>query len=169
MMRSFRRILIDLDFLLRSAQIWKKCFIFVNLGTITQEGKKETRQMTPFYSSTFWALTVCDIHNIPGGSFLGRNFLRRFTREEFDGWEFSRCDFSGGDFPRTVWSVLLLFHQIKDCLFSSLKIWGETKSISTNLTGIALMIVNSLHLKWEFAASKLQFCKITQWTFTCSC
>ena len=48
--------------MLRSAQICKKCTIFGNLRTITQEGKKETRQMSPFYSSTFWALTVCDIH-----------------------------------------------------------------------------------------------------------
>ena len=127
--------------MLRSAQICKKCFIFVNLRTITQEGKKETRQVTPFSSSTFWALTVCDIRNIPGGSFLGRNFLRGLTRKEFDGWEFSWCDFSGGNFPRTVWSALLLLHQIKDYLFSSLKIWGETKSTSINLTSIALMIL----------------------------
>ena len=40
----------------------KKCTIFGNLRTITQEGKKETRQMTPFlfFLSTFWA--VCDNH-----------------------------------------------------------------------------------------------------------
>ena len=48
--------LIDLDFLLRSAQISKKCTILGNLRTITQESKKETRQMTPFFWSTFWAL-----------------------------------------------------------------------------------------------------------------
>ena len=54
--------LIDLDLLLRAAQICKKCTIFVNLRTITQKGKKESRQMTPFFSSTFWGLTVCDIH-----------------------------------------------------------------------------------------------------------
>ena len=33
-----------------------------NLKTITQEGNMETRQMTPFFSSTFSALTVCNIH-----------------------------------------------------------------------------------------------------------
>ena len=48
--------------MLRSAQIWKKCTIFGNLRTITQEGKNETRQRTPFFSSTSWVLTVCDIH-----------------------------------------------------------------------------------------------------------
>ena len=35
---------------------------FGNLRTITWEGIKETRQTTPFFSSTFWVLTVCDIH-----------------------------------------------------------------------------------------------------------
>ena len=42
--------------MLRSAQISKKCTILGNLRTITQESKKETRQMTPFFWSTFWAL-----------------------------------------------------------------------------------------------------------------
>ena len=40
-------------FLLRSVKIRKKCTILVNLRNITQEGKKETRQMNPFCSSTF--------------------------------------------------------------------------------------------------------------------
>ena len=31
----------------------KKCTIFGNLRTITQEGKKETRQMTPFFFISF--------------------------------------------------------------------------------------------------------------------
>ena len=48
--------------MLRSAQICKKCPIFGNLRTITQEEKKETRQMTPFLSSTFWVLTLYDIY-----------------------------------------------------------------------------------------------------------
>ena len=47
--------LLDFDFLLRSTN-------FGNLRTITQEGKKETRQMNQFFSFTFWALTVWDIH-----------------------------------------------------------------------------------------------------------
>ena len=33
-----------------------------NLGTITQEGNMETRQMAPFFSSTFYALTARNIH-----------------------------------------------------------------------------------------------------------
>ena len=33
-----------------------------NLRTITQEENMETRQMTPFFSSTFSDLTVCNIH-----------------------------------------------------------------------------------------------------------
>ena len=48
-----------MDFLLRSAQIFKKYIIFGNLSTITQEGK---RKMTLFFSSTFRGLTFCDIH-----------------------------------------------------------------------------------------------------------
>ena len=53
--------LTDLGFLLSSAQNCKKKFPD-NLRTITQEENMETRQMTPFCSSTFSALTVCDIH-----------------------------------------------------------------------------------------------------------
>ena len=33
-----------------------------NLRTITQEGNMETRQMAPFFSSTFYALTARNIH-----------------------------------------------------------------------------------------------------------
>ena len=39
----------------------QKSTILGNLRTVTQEMEKETRQMTPFSSSTFWVLTVCDI------------------------------------------------------------------------------------------------------------
>ena len=51
--------LTDLDFLLRSAQ---NCKTTHNLRTINQEEKIETRQMTPFFSSTFFVLTVNNIH-----------------------------------------------------------------------------------------------------------
>ena len=33
-----------------------------NLRTITQEGNMETRQKTPFFSSTFSVLTACNVH-----------------------------------------------------------------------------------------------------------
>ena len=33
-----------------------------NLRTTTQEGNMETRQMAPFFSSTFYALTARNIH-----------------------------------------------------------------------------------------------------------
>ena len=39
--------------MLRLAQICKKCTILSNLRTITQEGKKETRQITPFIHLLF--------------------------------------------------------------------------------------------------------------------
>ena len=39
----------------------QKYTIFGNLRSITEERKKETRQMTLF-SSPFWALTVCDFY-----------------------------------------------------------------------------------------------------------
>ena len=32
------------------------------LRTITQEGNMETRQMAPFFSSTFSAVIACNIH-----------------------------------------------------------------------------------------------------------
>ena len=70
--------LIYLGFLLRSAQICKKCTILGNLRTITHERKEEIRQMTPFFSSTFWALTFCDIHfciwKLPKFIFIGSSF-----------------------------------------------------------------------------------------------
>ena len=53
----------DLDFLLRPAQICKKCNIY--LRTITQEKKNKTWQLTNFFFfffSTFWTITFCDIH-----------------------------------------------------------------------------------------------------------
>ena len=48
--------------MLRSTQFCKKCTILGNLRTITQDRDMKTRQMTPFFSSTFWAQTVSDIH-----------------------------------------------------------------------------------------------------------
>ena len=69
--------------MLRSVQICKKCTIFGNLKTTTQEGKKETRQMTPFSPSTFWALTICDIH--------------------FCTWKMSKFVFMGSP----LWSILV--------------------------------------------------------------
>ena len=65
LMITFRCIwlaLTDLVFLLMSAQNCKKWIFFDNWRTVTQEVNKETRQMTPFLSSTFSALTVCNIH-----------------------------------------------------------------------------------------------------------
>ena len=54
--------LLNLDFLLKLAQICKKCTVMGNLKTTTHVGKKETRQMTTFFSSTIWALIVCEIY-----------------------------------------------------------------------------------------------------------
>ena len=51
-----------LYFLLRSAQNYKKYTFLNNSKTITHERNKETRQMTPPSSSTFYDLTVCNIH-----------------------------------------------------------------------------------------------------------
>ena len=50
--------LVDLDFLLLSAQNCKKCTFLDNLRTIAQERNMETRQMTPLVSSTSSALFV---------------------------------------------------------------------------------------------------------------
>ena len=58
-----------------SAKICKKCTILDNLRTITQERKKEIRQMTRFFWSTVWALAACDIHfciwKLPKFIFMG--------------------------------------------------------------------------------------------------
>ena len=48
--------LTELGFLLRLAQNCQKYTFLDKLRTITQEGNVETRQMTPFFSSTFFAL-----------------------------------------------------------------------------------------------------------------
>ena len=53
---NINRLLTYIDYLLKSTQSCKKCTIFRNLRTITQEEKKESRNMTPFFSSTFWVL-----------------------------------------------------------------------------------------------------------------
>ena len=56
------KLLLDLDFLLRSTQICKKCTILGNLRTITQEVKKETKQMTALFPwAPFWSILVCKI------------------------------------------------------------------------------------------------------------
>ena len=58
-MRTFRYIYINcfnkLSFLLGSVQNYKKCTFLDNLRTITEERNMKTRQMTPFFSSTFSA------------------------------------------------------------------------------------------------------------------
>ena len=48
--------------MLTSPQNCQKCTFLDNLRIITQEGNMETRQLTPFFSSTFSDLTVCNIH-----------------------------------------------------------------------------------------------------------
>ena len=62
MTRSFRSIEINcfniFMFLAEVSTNLQKCTILGNLRTITQERKMEIRQMTPFFSSTFWGLTV---------------------------------------------------------------------------------------------------------------
>ena len=66
-MMSFRWIWINcfirFKFLAEVATNLQKCTILGTLRTITQEAKRETRQMVSFFSSTFSALTVCDIHS----------------------------------------------------------------------------------------------------------
>ena len=48
--------------MLRSARNYKKFNFSENLRTITKERNIETIQMTPFFSSTFSALAVCNIY-----------------------------------------------------------------------------------------------------------
>ena len=56
----------------------KKFIILGNLRPITRERKKEIRQITLIVSSTFWVLTVCDIHfciwKLPKFIFMGSSF-----------------------------------------------------------------------------------------------
>ena len=65
-MRTFRCIYVNcfnrLRFLAEVTTNCKKCTFLDILRTITQEGNMETRQMTPFFSSTFSVLTVCNIN-----------------------------------------------------------------------------------------------------------
>ena len=64
--RLFRCICVNCFNILRffsSGQLKiEKMYFFDNLKTITQEGSMKTTQMTPFFSSTFSALPVYNIH-----------------------------------------------------------------------------------------------------------
>ena len=64
--RTFRCIYVNcfnkLRFLAEVSTKLQKCTFLDNLRTITQEVNMETRQMTPFFLSTFSDLTVCNIH-----------------------------------------------------------------------------------------------------------
>ena len=75
----------------------QKIYYFCNLSTINQEGKKETRQFTPFFSSTFWGLTICDAH--------------------FSIWKLSKFIFMGSSF----WPILVC----KKAEFWRWKLWDQ--------------------------------------------
>ena len=65
--KTFRSIYVNYFNTLRnlaevSTKLQKMHFLD-KLRTITQEGSTETRQMTPIFSSTFSALTVCNIYS----------------------------------------------------------------------------------------------------------
>ena len=78
--------------MLWSAQICKKCTISGNLRTVTQETKMEIRQITPFFSSTSWALTVCDtIWKLPKFIFKGSSF-RPFWSGKYLNFEGVSCE-----------------------------------------------------------------------------
>ena len=66
MMRSFRWKWINcfnrFRFLAEVSTNLKTMHYFWQFKDHNSGKKKETRQTTPFFSSTFWALTVCDIH-----------------------------------------------------------------------------------------------------------
>ena len=65
-MRTFRCVHVNyfnrLRFLAEVIINFKKYTFLGNLRTITLGENVETRQMAPFFSSTFSALTVCNIH-----------------------------------------------------------------------------------------------------------
>ena len=78
--------------MLWSAQICKKCTISGNLRTATQETKMEIGQITPFFSSTSWALTVCDtIWKLPKFIFTGSSF-RPFWSAKYLNFEGVSCE-----------------------------------------------------------------------------
>ena len=51
-----------LRFLTEVSTRLQKCTFLDNLKTMTRKGNMKTKHMTPFFSSTFSALTVCSIH-----------------------------------------------------------------------------------------------------------
>ena len=73
----------------------KKSIILGNLRPITRERKKEIRQITLIVSSTFWVLTVCDIH------FCSFSFLFKFI-------------FMGSSF-RPFWHAKYLNYECVSC------------------------------------------------------
>ena len=74
--------------------------IYDKLMTIIQEGKKETRQMNPLFSTTFWALTICDnnccIWKLLKLNFMGSTFLSTMVYKiaEFCRWKLWDQNFS---------------------------------------------------------------------------
>ena len=64
--RPFRCLYVNyfnrLRFLAEVSTKLQKCTFLDNLRATTQVGNMETRQMTPFFSSTFSNLTVCNIY-----------------------------------------------------------------------------------------------------------
>ena len=132
--------------MLRPAQICKECTILGNLRTITRERKKEIRQMTPFFSSTFWALTVCDIHfciwKLPKFIFMGSSF-RPF-------WSAKHLNFGG-----VSWEIRILSRSIQKTHIKESKKIGSTFSFELRTKfawcyGLLLLV-----LECYFAESKV--------------
>ena len=88
-----------LKYILRSCwgqhNFTKKSIILGNLRPITRERKKEIRQITLIVSSTFWVLTVCDIHfyiwKLPKFIFMGSSF-RPFWHAKYLNYECVSCE-----------------------------------------------------------------------------
>ena len=149
MMRSFRWIwivIIDLDFLLRSAQICKKCIFFGNLRIISQKGKKESGQMTQFFHLLF-ELTVFHIHFCIWkisifffiGSFLWSILVCKIL-------EFWRWMLWVTEYARVT---LLKLNKLVNADLKHLVKWLNTNKISLNVKQTEMVIFKSQQKKFE--------------------
>ena len=105
-------------------------------------GKKEIRQITPFFSSTFWAPTVCDIH--------------------FCIWKLPKFIFMGSSF-RPLWSAKYLNFGGVSCETRILSRWiQETYTLRKIKTRFYFFfqVENQISLiSWSaFACSRMLFC-----------
>ena len=146
MMRSFRWIEINgfnrFRFLAEASTNVQKMHYFGQFKDQNSGRKKGVRQMSPFFSSTFRALTVCDIHfciwKLSKFIFVGPPWIHSGLQTT---WvlEVHAVRLEFGPVRLTAWLILTTFEQIHRSLSCDLKDErksGELKATISNLANV---------------------------------